>query len=380
MERAWRPWAALILPVMAGEDSEFVIVGAGLLGLATAAALTRRGRQVTVLEQATVGHPGAGSKGSCRIFRLGYPDPEYVALARQARQFWAELEHAHETQFLSPVPQLTFGPELDSIHQAMLAAGAPCELLPAAEVARRFPGAAVPGPVLHEPGSSVIDADAALRALAAAVPALREHTRVTGLRDDGRRVTVRTDDGPIGCRAVIVCAGPWTAGLLGTAGLSLPSAATQEQVGYLDLAGGAVPDLPILIEYGGRVFYGLPVPGAHRYKTGLHHGGPATDPDQQDHDQDPALADDLAGFLRRRLPGLASCPVFYERCIYDNSPDEDFVIGRIGNVVIGSGTSGHGFKFGPLVGEWLAALATREALRPQIPHRFSPRRFSSDNW
>ena len=78
---------------MAREDSEFVIVGAGLLGLATAAALTRRGRQVTVLEQATAGHPGAGSKGSCRIFRLGYPDPPYVALARQARDFWTELEH-----------------------------------------------------------------------------------------------------------------------------------------------------------------------------------------------------------------------------------------------------------------------------------------------
>jgi sarcosine oxidase len=32
--------------------------------------------------------------------------------------------------------------------------------------------------------------------------------------------------------------------------------------------------------------------------------------------------------------------------------------------VIGCGTSGHGFKFGPLIGEWLAGLATGSAAAP----------------
>ena len=370
---------------MTHEDSEFVIVGAGLLGLAAAAALSRRGRQVTVLEQATAGHPGAGSKGSCRIFRLGYPDPAYVTLARQARGFWTDLEQAHRTQLLTPAPQLTFGRDLGQIRQAMRAAGAPCELLPAAEVGRRFPAVSVPGAVLYEPESSVINASADLGPLAAARPDLREHTRVTGIRDDGRRVTVRTEAGPLACRAVIVCAGPWTAGLLRPAGISLPAAATQEQAAYLDVPGGVLPapavrpDLPILIEYSGsRVFYGLPVPGAPRYKTGLHHGGPATDPGQQTQDQDQDLARNLAGFNRRLLPGLPAEPAGYERCIYDNSPDEDFIIGRIGNVIIGSGTSGHGFKFGPLLGDWLAALATGQpvAQPAQLAARFSPHRFT----
>jgi sarcosine oxidase len=147
------------------------------------------------------------------------------------------------------------------------------------------------------------------------------------------------------------------------------------------------PDLPILLEYGrGHASYGLPVPGAPLYKTGLHHGGPATDPDQQDQDPDPDLAGQLAGFVRRRLPGLPADPVSYERCVYDNTPDEDFVVGRIGNVVIGSGTSGHGFKFGPLLGDWLAALATQKldtaepaalaSQHPELANRFSPRRFT----
>ncbi len=370
-----------MLPVMAGEDSEFVIVGAGLLGLATAAALTRRGRQVTVLEQATAGHPGAGSKGSCRIFRLGYPDPQYVALARRARAFWTELEQAQHIQLLTPAPQLTFGTGLNDVHQAMRAVGARCELLTAAEVARRFPAVSVPGEVLHEPESSVLNASAALGSLAAMLPGLREHTRVTAIRDDGRRVTVSAGQGRFDCRAVVVCAGPWTARLLGPAGIVLPAAATQEQVAYLDVPAGpgAPPELPILIEHGGgHAFYGLPVPGTSRYKTGLHHGGPATDPSDQPQDQDPGLARQLAGFSRRYLPGLPASPVCYERCIYDNSPDEDFIVGRIGNVIIGSGTSGHGFKFGPLLGDWLASLATGEPADryAHLAARFSAHRFT----
>ena len=71
---------------------EVAVVGAGLLGLATARALAARGRDVAVVEQATVGHPGGGSHGSCRIFRLGYPDPGYVTMAASSRRLWHDLE------------------------------------------------------------------------------------------------------------------------------------------------------------------------------------------------------------------------------------------------------------------------------------------------
>ena len=53
-----------------------------------------------------------------------------------------------------------------------------------------------------------------------------------------------------------------------------------------------------------------------------------------------------------------------ERCVYDNSADTDFVLDRVGSVVVGCGTSGHAFKFGPLLGELLADLA--ENRRPAV--------------
>jgi len=333
---------------------DVVVVGAGLLGLASAHALARRGRAVIVLEQAEIGHQASGSKGSCRVFRLGYEDPWYVALARRAREPWAELEDECGLQLLRPTPQLTFGAGLDAVREAMRSAGAPSEVLSAEEAAARYPGVTISGPALLEPESCVISADAALRVLAAGAGEVRTGVTVTGVGDDGRRVTVRTGTGSVTAGAAVVCAGPWTSRLLAGTGITVPAAATQEQVGYL---APAPPSMPIFICYDAEVPYGLPVPGSALYKIGFHHGGPLADPARQDQRPDERLSAQLARMARRYLPGLSPDLVATERCVYDNSPDEDFIVDRIGRVVIGSGTSGHGFKFGPLLGEWLADLA-----------------------
>jgi sarcosine oxidase len=349
---------------MTTRQADYVVVGAGVLGLAAGRALAQRGREVTVLEQVSVGHPGAGSKGSCRIFRLGYDDPAYVRAARQSRERWHALEDHCSRKILYPTPQLTTGAGLAAVREAMTAAGAPTELLSAAEASARFPGVRVNGPALLEPESAVTAADVALAALAAGVPDLRTGVRVSALADDGRRVTLETSQGPLSARAAVICAGPETAGLVG--GVP-PSAPTLEQVAYLEPAGAAGADgaagagMPIFLCHDEQIPYGLPVPGSPLYKFGLHHSGPLVRPGaSQDQSADPALARQLEEMARRHLPGFRPQPVQLERCVYDNTPDEDFILDRIGNVVVGCGTSGHGFKFGPLLGEWLAALAIGE--------------------
>lgn len=368
------------------DSADVVVVGAGLTGLSAAWALSKRGRDVLVLEQGQVGHADGGSHGSCRIFRFGYDDPEYVRLVGLARPLWQELEEACGSRLLHPCPQITFGPALPEVFAAMGQAGAPCELMPAAEATRRFPGVAVSGPVLYEPDSAVIAADPALAALTALVNGageVRTGTAVTALADDGRRVQVSTTAGSVVADVVIVCAGPWTSALLAAAGITVLGAATLEQVAYLAPAEGGddsavFPDrhsMPIFVHYGGEFPYGLPVPGSNRYKLGLHHGGPATDPARQDHSPDAGLAGRTELAAREFLPACDPVPVATERCVYDNSPDTDFVVDRVGNIVIGSGTSGHGFKFGPLLGEWLATLAVARS-GAGVPPRFALSRFS----
>jgi len=356
---------------------DVAVVGAGLLGLASARALARRGHEVVLLEQgAEIGHEACGSKGSCRIFRLGHDDARWVSMAMRARAPWAELEDECGQRLLHPTPQLTFGAQLDAVRDAMRDAGAPHELLTEAEAAARFPGVATGGPAMLETESCVISADEALRALAAAVPDIRVGVTVTGIADDGRRVTVQTTSGQVSARAAVVCAGPFTTALLAGSGIAVPSEATLEQVGYLATAGAPDPAMPILLSYSRPEPYGLPVPGTALYKIGFHGTGPVIDPGSQEQGPDSDLIAPLAGLARQYLPGLAPDLVRTERCVYDNSPDEEFIVDRVGRIVIGSGTSGHGFKFGPLLGEWLADLAAGHGPDPAAG-RFSLNRFAA---
>jgi sarcosine oxidase len=366
-------------------DVEFVVVGAGALGLGVARALARRGREVVVCEQAGVGHGGGGSKGSARIFRLGYDQPWYIRMAMASARLWAELEEESGTRLLVPTGQVTFGPALHLLVDSMAAAGAPCEEIAASEVAARFPMLQAGGPAVFEPASGVLVADACLAALrTAAKPEVREATRVLGLEEDGRRCSVLLETpegrGELRATGAVVCAGPWTERLLGP-GAGLGLRATLEQVLYVGSEAGAGA-APVFVERSRPWFYGLPVPDTGLVKLSLHGAGPEVAIERLDEapvGDDPGLVGELMEAARRVVPELA-VPVRTERCLYDNSPDTDFVLDRRGALTIGAGTSGHGFKFAPLLGELLADLATgsREWTSVVDVGRFRPSRYTDD--
>src|SRR5688572_16812313 len=110
------------------ERADVVVVGGGLLGLATAHALRDR-REVLVLEAVAVGHARGGSHGPSRIFRLGYADEMYVRMAVLARDAWHALEAASGAQILHPKGQVTFGAGRRALFDALTACGAPVEFL-----------------------------------------------------------------------------------------------------------------------------------------------------------------------------------------------------------------------------------------------------------
>jgi sarcosine oxidase len=347
-------------------EAEFVVVGAGLIGLSTAWHLARRGREVAVLERATVGHAGGGSHGSGRIFRLGYDDPRYVEMAKLALPLWRELEAESGTELLTTTGQITFGPGLDRLHAGLLHAGAPAEMWAAADVAACFPEVAAGGPALFEPSSGVIHAEQSLRALRSGVGArLHEGVDVLDIHDHGRAVEVLSDAGGLTASGVICCGGPWSRPLLARAGIGLHLSTSVEQVAYFAGARPISTPIPVIVERGQPMLYGLPTPDGRAFKVGRHHAGPRVPPDDADMAPDPVEDRRLAAGVERLLPGFDPRPVRSERCFYDNSPDEDFVIDRVGRITFGAGTSGHGFKFGPLLGELLADLA--EGRPPRSP-------------
>jgi sarcosine oxidase len=354
------------------ERADVVIVGAGLLGLSTAYALRGR-RDVIVLEQATVGHARAGSHGPSRIFRLGYPDPLYVTMARRARDGWRTVEAEADAQLLDVTGQLSFGPGADDVFDALTFAGAPVHRLGADEVADRFPNFAGHGPAVFEPESGVLaaaDVLDALRRLAGCD--VREQARVRRVVDHEDGVDVETNDGTISARTSVVTAGPWTSRLVP----SIHTFATLEHVAYLRARESAQAELPVFIDHAHwstpaspplrsaptashrePAVYGLPTPRSDLYKIALHHDGAVVDPSADDLGPAPGAVQSLEAATRHWLPAFEPRAVEIDTCLYDNTSDEDFIIDRIGNVVIGAGTSGHGFKFGPVFGELLAAVA-----------------------
>ena len=69
--------------------------------------------------------------------------------------------------------------------------------------------------------------------------------------------------------------------------------------------------------------------------------------------------DAVRKFLAQRFPALKNAPLLETRvCQYENTSNGDFLIDRhpaFDNVWLVGGGSGHGFKHGPALGEYVAA-------------------------
>lgn len=343
-----------------------VVVGGGVMGSATAVALGRRGVDTVLLEQFELGHPQGSSHGPTRIFRLAYPHADYTRLALRALEAWRRLEDDAAERLLVQTGGLDVGSAAEECRRSLDANHVPYEWLSPPEAGDRFPSIDFSGldQILYQPDAAVCLADRTVAAQARVARAtgvdVRQSTPVRGITATSDGVSVATDGGEVGADAVVVTAGAWAGPLLRSAGLDLPLTPILQHITYFAPRDPAAGSLPTFIDWSdqGLAWYALPPAGeAPGMKVGQHVGGRPIDPDDGPFEVDPARPTAHAEYVRRRLPGLQPEPVHAETCLYTMTPDDDFVLDRVGNVVVGSPCSGHGFKFAPLLGEVLADLA-----------------------
>jgi sarcosine oxidase len=351
-------------------DADIVVVGAGIVGAATARALAGTVGTVVLVERFALGHTHGSSHGTSRIFRLNYPDERYVRMAQAAEEAWCELERERDVELLVRTGSLDLGPVAAETARALSACGVRFETLSADEVGARWPLRLDPGETaVHQADSGIVLADRAHRALLESAAEggveIREGSPVRSLALERRGVRVTLDRDELSARSVVVVAGSWSPRLLADVGIELPVVPTRETVIYLELEGAA--PAPSVIDYErtpdegagmrGQAAYALASPGMG-LKAGLHHSGPVADPDDEP-TPDERVATWVAEWAGSRFDGLGE-RLGIETCLYTNTGDEGFVLERHGRVVVGAACSGHGFKFAPVVGRTLAVLA-REA-------------------
>lgn len=367
------------------------IVGAGVAGAFAAYAAAARGARVTLFERFGPHHDRGSSHGGSRIFRHAYEIADYVRLAVRADEGWRALERDTGERLVWRAGGLDVADAgsqaLERIERELAAQGSPVERLAASDVRRRFPVFALGDDreALFQPDAGVVAADrariAALRRAADAEASLRFGDPVERLGGDDDGVFVRTADGTTHhADRGIVAAGPWLAE--GDLQLDLPLQIERQQVLYLAVPPGAATSaasMPVFIDREAQ-FYGmgrLEHPAA--IKVADHAGAPTVRLDDRPTGLDLAWAASTEARARTLLPA-AGRRVEGSLCLYTKTPDEDFVIGphpHVSGWTVAGGFSGHGFKFGPALGEMLAELALDGSSR-WWSSRFAPDRFAAD--
>jgi sarcosine oxidase len=339
-----------------------IVVGAGAAGSATAWMLARRGQRVALLDRFPAGHQRGSSHGTERIFRFVYAEREYVRLALEARPLWSELERDAGVEILTICGGIDMGPvhELELLQAGCAAEGVRLDIVDGDAAAALVPGLRLSGPIAHQADGGRTNADltlASLQGRAAHHGAIvRFEDGVVAIEPDDSKVTVRTESGAVyEAETCVVTTGAWAEPVLADI-VSIPRiTVTKEQVAFFRAT--RTHPWPTFIGHGDEVpLYGMSTPDG-LVKVGEHCTGPVIDPDDRTFDIEPESWRRLTDWARANVRDIDPDPVHHVTCLYASSPDENFVIDRVGRIVVGVGLGGHGFKFTPALGKHLADLA-----------------------
>jgi len=372
-------------------ECDIAIIGAGVMGAAAACELGGRGARVTLMDQARLPNPRAASTDHSKVFRFAYPDALYARLAVEALGGWRALEEETGARLLTPSGLLLMGKAESSVESETAATlqmlGLEAEMMTSAETAARFPQfnpAAFAHAVL-DPSGAITDAERAVKTLIALARergvTVIESMRVIGIEQTASaKVIIITEAGEtVECRRAMIASGPWTRRLLPSLASRLVT--TRQEVVYFEPRANheafAAGRFPIFIDFGSG-FYGFPIQHANSVKMGNHHRGKPVEMDEE-----PVVGSEFIArcreFFAEFIPALADADVRETRiCVYNNTPDDDFIIDwhrDLENVLLVTGFSGHGFKFGPVIGRISADLLLTGQTSFDIA-RFSLARFA----
>ncbi|NVZ84907.1 N-methyl-L-tryptophan oxidase [Pseudomonas yamanorum] len=363
---------------------DVAVIGLGAMGAATLYQLARRGVHVIGIDRFAPPHDQGSSHGDTRITRQAVGEgAAYVPLVIRSQQIWRELEAELDVSLFEQCGVLVMSsgepaaPQhgiADFTRQTIAlgkAYGIPHEVLNAEQIRGRFAqfaGLEDNAVGYFEPGGGYVKPERCIEAQLTLARQLGAETLtgavVSQLQSDNGEVTISTETHTVRAGKVIVCAGMWSAELLGAPFDTLLTVCRQNLY-WFKLAEPSVfpPNSPTFILAHGPGeddnCYGFPpIAGEHSMKVACEQRAVATTPEAVNRQVSPAESDAMfSAHLAGKVGGVTSQVLKTAVCTYTLTPDYGFIIDQhphLENVTVVSACSGHGFKHSAAIGEALA--------------------------
>jgi sarcosine oxidase len=366
------------------------VIGSGVFGAWSAYFLQKFGAKVLLLDAYGPGNSRSSSGGESRIIRMGYgADEIYTRWSMRALPFWKELfartgrpELFHQTGVLWIAPG-KYQYAIDSL--AMLQKNnIPNEKLSLNDLRQRYPQVSFDEDAwgILEPESGVLLARRAVQTVVdRAIQIGVDYRNVAVAAPAGRnklKSIVATTGEKISAGSFVFACGSWLPKIFPEL-LGPRMFVSRQEILFFGVPAGdrrftqsAMPTWLYLKDE----FYGMPEIESRGFKVADDRHGARVDPDTQSRISSPDAVEAARQFVARRFPTLKNAPILETRvCQYENTSNGDFLIDRhpqMENVWLVGGGSGHGFKHGPSVGEYVAAQVTGGAeARKKSEPRFS---------
>lgn len=359
------------LSAIEGGTYDVAVIGAGVFGAWTAWKLRLAGQRVALLDAYGPGNSRSSSGGESRIIRMAYGAKEfYTRWSARSLLEWKALSARERVPLFAETGVLWLSPDKDKNALASIATlgrvGIPHEVLGRTQLEKRFPQIAYDGLGLgiFEPESGALMSRRAVQTVVAAAVADGVdylEASVGPPEGRGRVAALRTSRGTdVRAGTFVFACGPWLAKIFPDL-LGDRIRVTRQEVFFFGIEPGdprfVPPAMPTWI-IDNEDSFGMPDLEGRGFKAAVDTGGPRVDPDTQSRVVTPEVTAAIRAYVARRFPALRAAPITETRvCQYEYTSTEDFLVDRhpgFENVWLVGGGSGHGFKHGPALGEYVS--------------------------
>jgi sarcosine oxidase len=341
--------------LLKGSKPRIAVVGAGAFGGWTALHLQNLGAQVTLIDSWGPGNSRSSSGGESRVIRAIYgPDRIYTEMVKRAYELWDGLDPSFYVE--TGVLWMHRGDDayVRSSLPILNELGFVVDQLTIDDAARRYPQIKFDGVK-----SVWLERRAGALSARRACAAIRDAFVKAG--GTYRTAAVKPFSTEIDADVQVFACGPWLAKLFPEV-LGNAIRPTRQEVFYFGTPKGSERyqpgQLPIWIDFGKRIVYGIPDIHGRGFKVADDTRGGPIDPTTANRTPSAEGIARARHLLSERFPELAKAPLIAsEVCQYENSPDGNLIIDRhphAKNVWLVGGGSGHGFKLSPAIGEMAA--------------------------